>query len=262
MISKTHLVLIPSYNSGPLLEETIKAARAVWSPVWVVIDGSDDGSAERAIALATDDPGLDVMRLDENQGKGAALLHGMQRALAEGYTHVLTMDGDAQHPAAMIPAFMEAAMRTDVMVLGRPIFDDKAPNIRVQGRKISNGFINIETMGAGIGDALFGFRVYPVKPLVDIMESHYWMRRFDFDTEAVVRLAWAGVTPLNMDAPVRYLDRAEGGISHFHYGRDNLLLIGMHTRLLVEFILKLPVLSWRSLLRRRDETSVTATTET
>ncbi len=250
MTSVTHLVLIPSYNSGTLLQETIKAARAVWSPVWVVIDGSDDGSDERAKMLAAEDPGLLVMVLSENAGKGAALLHGMRRAQAAGFTHVLTMDGDAQHPADLIPVFMGAATRPDQMVLGRPVFDASAPAIRVQGRKISNWFINAETMGAGIGDALFGFRVYPINPLVAIMESHRWMRRFDFDTEAVVRLAWAGVEPLNIDAPVRYIDRADGGISHFRYGRDNFLLIGMHTRLVLEFVVRLPGLLWRGVWAR------------
>ncbi len=250
MTSATHLVLIPSYNSGALLEETVAAARAVWSPVWVVIDGSDDGTAERAKELAAADPGLEVMVLDENRGKGAALLHGMIRAKAAGFTHVLTMDGDAQHPAALIPKFMAAAKRSDLMVLGRPVFDASAPNIRVQGRKISNWFINIETLNAGIGDALFGFRVYPIDPLVDIMTSHRWMRRFDFDTEAVVRLAWSGVSPVNIDAPVRYIDRADGGVSHFRYGRDNVLLIGMHIRLVIEFIVRLPSLLWRGIVAR------------
>ena len=63
-----------------------------------------------------------------------------------------------------------------------------------------------------------------------------WMRRFDFDTEAVVRLAWRGVTPLNIAAPVKYLTAAQGGVSHFRYGRDNVLLTWMHARLLVGFV--------------------------
>ncbi|MGP1681677.1 MAG: glycosyltransferase family 2 protein, partial [Giesbergeria sp.] len=38
--SATHLVLIPSYNSGPKVCETVTQARAHWNPVWVVVDGS------------------------------------------------------------------------------------------------------------------------------------------------------------------------------------------------------------------------------
>ena len=101
--SSTHLVLIPSYNTGRLLLETVRAARAQWHPVWVVIDGSTDGSAEPLQAVAAADPGLRVIVLSRNQGKGAAVLHGVREALAAGYTHVLTMDADGQHPAALIP---------------------------------------------------------------------------------------------------------------------------------------------------------------
>jgi hypothetical protein len=67
-----------------------------------------------------------------------------------------------------------------------------------------------------------------------------------------VRLAWAGVPPRNLPAPVRYLTAAEGGVSHFNYLRDNVLLTGMHIRLMVEFVLRLPLL----LLRRRQPLSV------
>ena len=74
------------------------------------------------------------------------------------------------------------------------------------------------------------------------MHGQPWMRRFDFDTEAVVRLAWRGVKPVNLAAPVKYLTPEEGGVSHFKYGRDNVLLTWMHARLMVEFVLRLPSL--------------------
>ena len=57
------------------------------------------------------------------------------------------------------------------------------------------------------------------------------MRRFDFDSEAVIRLCWRGVRPVNVATPVRYYRRDEGGISHFKYLRDNLLLTRMYFRL-------------------------------
>ena len=76
------------------------------------------------------------------------------------------------------------------------------------------------------------------------------MRRFDFDTEAVVRLAWRGVTPINIDAPVKYLRAEDGGVSHFRYGRDNALLSWMHLRLLFGFAIRLPMLAARRLARR------------
>ncbi|MES2993429.1 MAG: glycosyltransferase family 2 protein [Pseudomonadota bacterium] len=249
--SRSHLVLIPSYNTGPQVCATVQAARAQWNPVWVVTDGSTDGTPAALHAMAALDPGLRVIELPVNAGKGAAVLHGLQAARAAGFTHALTMDSDGQHPAALIPEFMQTSLRhPETMVLGRPVFDASAPLLRVRGRRISNGWTNLETLGAGIDDSLYGFRVYPIAELIAVMRGQPWMRRFDFDTEAVVRLAWRGVKPVNMAAPVKYLTAEEGGVSHFQYGRDNVLLTWMHTRLMLEFFLRLPMLVWRRVMRR------------
>lgn len=249
--STTHLVLIPSYNPGRTVIDTVRAARAHWAPVWVVVDGSTDGSTAWLRELARDDAGLRVIVLERNQGKGAAVLAGLRQAQAAGFTHALTMDSDGQHPAQLIPAFMAASQAAPgAMVLGRPVFGPEAPALRVNGRKVSNAWANLETLWAGIGDSLYGFRVYPIAPLVALMRGQRFMRRFDFDPEAVVRLCWAGVAPLNLDAPVRYLGAAEGGVSHFRYLRDNALLSWMHARLLLGFVLRLPRLAWRKWARR------------
>ena len=244
--SATHLVLIPSYNPGVKVSETVQAARAQWNPVWVVVDGSTDGSVDTLNALAQQDDGLKIIVLPKNVGKGAAVLHGVDIAAAEGFTHVLTMDSDGQHPAHLIPGFMNAsAAQPETMVLGVPVFAADAPRLRVNGRKVSNGWANLETLWEGIGDSLFGFRVYPIEPLRRIMRGQRWMRRFDFDPEAVVRMCWGGVRPVNLPATVRYFRADEGGVSHFNYLRDNLLLTWMHTRLFAGFLLRLPLLLMR-----------------
>ncbi|HUY82937.1 MAG TPA: glycosyltransferase family 2 protein [Steroidobacteraceae bacterium] len=244
--SPTRLVLIPSFDPGARVYDTVRAARERWNPVWVVIDGSTDGSAEGLTALAADDPGLRVLVLPRNGGKGAAVLHGLRAALTQGFTHALTMDSDGQHPADRIPAFMAAsAAAPGAMILGRPLFDASAPALRVRGRRISNWFTNLETCWSGIDDSLFGFRVYPIAPLVEIMRSRRSMRRFDFDVEAAVRLCWRGVEPIGLDAPVRYYSPSQGGVSHFRYWRDNALLTRMHLRLLGGFALRLPALAAR-----------------
>ena len=251
LASASHLVLIPSYNPGAAVYDTVRAARAQWAPVWVVVDGSTDGTAEGLQTMAAADPQLRVLLLAENCGKGAAVLHGLEAAAAAGYSHVLTMDSDGQHPAALIPDFMAASRaQPQAMVLGKPVFDADAPQLRVQGRKISNTWAQLETLWGGIGDSLYGFRVYPIGPLRRIMRGQRWMRRFDFDPEAAVRLSWAGVPAINLPAPVRYLRAEEGGVSHFKYLRDNALLSWMHARLFSGFLLRLPMLLWRRLRER------------
>jgi len=250
--SRSHLVVVPSYNPGAQVYDTVRGARARWSPVWVVVDGSTDGTREGLERMAGGDPGLRVLALPENRGKGAAVRHALERAAAEGFSHALVMDADGQHPAAAIPEFMAASMRAPAaMVLGVPRFDASAPRLRVRGRRVSNWWANLETLGVGIRDSLFGFRVYPIEPLLAVMRASRWMRRFDFDPEAAVRLAWRGVPPLNLDAPVRYLRPEEGGVSHFRYGRDNALLTWMHFRLMLGFFARLPLLLARRLRSSR-----------
>ena len=252
--SHTHLVMIPTFNTGNKVFETVLNVRRFWDPVWIVVDGSTDGTTEKLQALAATDAGLRVFVLSQNQGKGAAILHGLRAAIAQGYTHVLTIDADGQHPAGEIPAFMQVSRENpDALILGRPVFDASAPRIRVMGRQISNWCTNLETLWEGIGDSLFGMRVYPARPLLEIMEANHFMRRFDFDVEAAVRLVWRGARPINLPAPVRYFRPDEGGVSHFNYVRDNLLLSGMHLRLAAGFVLRLPLLLTRKFRYRPVE---------
>jgi hypothetical protein len=244
--SRSHLILIPSYNTGGKVLQTVWDAKRIWQPVWVVVDGSTDGTLEALQALARDDPDIRVLALPRNRGKGAAILHGLREADAAGYTHVMTMDADGQHPTDKIREFMAASgANPEALILGRPVFDASAPRVRVHGRKLSNWCAELETLGAGIGDSLYGFRVYPIAPLREIMERQRWMRSFDFDAEAAVRLCWRGVRPINLAAPVKYFRPEEGGISHFRYLRDNVVLTWMHTRLILEGLVRLPLLLGR-----------------
>ena len=259
-VSATHLVLLPTYNTGPRLGEVVAEVLRHWQPVLVVVDGSTDRSEEPLLALAKTEPALSVLVLPRNSGKGAAVLAGAAAARARGFSHVLVMDADGQHPAASIGEFMEVSRRrTDALVLGRPIFPANVPAERLHGRKLSVGLVRFEALGAGIADPLFGFRVYPLAPLLAVLGPRRGGRRYDFDTEAAVRLFWSGVPPLNLDASVRYFSRAEGGVSHFHYVRDNAALVWMHTRLITELLLwRWPaVLRYR--LRRRAVAAATGT---
>ncbi len=235
------LILIPSYNTGPILLETVKSALSLETPLWVVFDGSTDGSPELLRDLGAAD--FSILHLPVNSGKGSAVLYGLKQAIQEGYTHVLTMDADGQHPAARVHEFFRlSAAHPEAAVFGRPIFDASAPALRVNGRKVSNFWANLETLGWGVDDSLFGMRLYPANDLLEVLESTTFARRFDFDPEVAVRLAWRGVPIINLPTPVRYPSKDEGGISQFRYLRDNTLLTWMHLRLFLGFLCRLPLL--------------------
>lgn len=238
----THLVLIPTYNTGPRLLRTVREALAAWPTVWVVVDGSTDGSDAPLAALFEEHPtALRILHLSINGGKGAAVLHGLTAALHAGFTHALVLDADGQHPIDHIAGFMDASTRRpDAMVLGRPVFGPEVPLERLYGRKLSVGLVHLECLGRDIADPLFGFRVYPIAPTCEILTSIRTARRYDFDPEIAVRLFWKGVPPLNLPAPCRYIAKADGGISHFHYLRDNVRMVWLHTRLITLLVLTVP----------------------
>lgn len=242
------IVLIPSYNTGRLLADTVARALEHWSEVLVVIDGSTDGSEKSVEAMQATHPGLRMIKQQRNCGKGAAVLRGASFAASEGFTHVLTMDADGQHPPEWIPKFIALAQaHPEAVLFGKPVFGPEAPQLRVQGRRVSNSWAALETLGWGLGDSLFGMRVYPVQALLRAFRGTFFARRFDFDTEIAVRVCWQGVPALRVPTPVRYLTAAEGGVSQFRYFRDNALLTWMHARLLGGLIVRLPRLLWRAL---------------
>lgn len=237
------LVLLPSYNSGELLGRTMQAAARFCGDVWAVCDGSTDGSPEVAAALTDGLPGCRVLRLERNGGKGAAVLEGLKQARAAGFSHAVVMDADGQHAAGDIPGFLEASRgNPEALIAGVPVFGPDAPPERVKGRRVGNFFAALETWGLGARDSLFGFRVYPILPALKILESTRGARRFDFDTVLAVRLLWAGVPVVNRPVPVRYPAPSDGGVTHFRYLRDNLLLTGVHVRLCLEMLIHIPAL--------------------
>ena len=114
------LALIPAHDEAPRIAAVVRGA-AAHLPVLVVDDGSSDDTAEVARAA-----GAEVLQQRPNAGKGAALRAGLRWALQVGYDGVITLDGDGQHDAAEIPAFLaafgpgNAGGKAGAIVGGRP----------------------------------------------------------------------------------------------------------------------------------------------
>jgi len=163
--------------------------------VWVVVDGSTDGSHDGLLAAARPRPGLRVIVRERRGGKGAAVLTGPPRA-GRGPNPALVMDADCQHPAGRIGAFMEASMRSPgTLVCGRRVFGPDAPWIRLAGRRLSAWLARAETLGRGARTRRFGLSGLSAHragggPRLDERRGGY-----DFDPEVAVRLAWSGVRP-------------------------------------------------------------------
>jgi glycosyltransferase involved in cell wall biosynthesis len=130
----------------------------------------------------------------QNGGKGAAVLDGLREAAAQGFTHVLTMDADGQHPAAAIPEFMALShQHPEAMITGVPSFDRSAPRLRVVGRQVSNGWAHLETLWIGMVIPFSAFRVCPSPS-----GARFTMERgcgSSISIGSLVRLSWRGCSP-------------------------------------------------------------------
>ena len=152
------------------------------------------------------------------------------------FTHALQVDADGQHTLEDIPRMLEAAEAAPTaLVLGRPVFDETAPKARLVGRKITIFWTRLEVGGDAIEDPMCGFRVYPLPVSAEV---RVWGDRMDFDPEIAVRLVWEGVPTRNVPTRVRYVSEDEGGVSHFHAFKDNVLISLMHSRLMTLKIMR------------------------
>jgi glycosyltransferase involved in cell wall biosynthesis len=235
--------LIPIYNHGGTIARTVHALRAHGLPVLVVDDGSDAATRDVLDALARDEPGMRLLRLPRNQGKGRALAAGLRAARAAGYTHALQIDADGQHDTADAPCFLaESRAHPRALVCGCPVYDASVPRGRLYGRYVTHACVWLETLSLAIRDSMCGYRLYPLETACAELDRTPLPARMDFDTEIAVRLYWRGVPVRNLPTRVTY---PANGLSHFRMLRDNLRISAMHTRLLLGMLPRAPRLLWR-----------------
>lgn len=220
--------LVPTYDNPATVRAVVARLRAHLDEVLVIDDGSHERAREVLEALGRE--GLArVHRRPVNGGKGAAVKTGLALARDLGFTHALQVDADGQHDLDDAPRFLDAARaRPEALVLGAPVFDESAPRARRKGREITIFWTNFEAGPGVITDPMCGFRVYPVAAALAARARGDAM---DFDPEIAVKMVWAGAPVVNLPTRVRYVPRAQGGVSHFRMVRDNALISWMHTRL-------------------------------
>jgi glycosyltransferase involved in cell wall biosynthesis len=221
---------VPTYDNPETIRTVVERLRGHLDHVIVVDDGSGPSGRQACEALA-DESLAHVVHRETNGGKGAAVKTGLETAKSLGFSHALQVDADGQHDLDDVPRFLDAMRaRPDALVLGDPRYDETAPGARQIGRRITTFWIAVECGRGVIGDAMCGFRIYPVDAAVAVRARGDAM---DFDPEIAVRLVWAGLPVVNLPTKVRYLDAAEGGVSHFRVFRDNVLISWLHFRLSV-----------------------------
>lgn len=236
------VAVIPVYNHPDTVGAMVDAVCAHGLRCVLVDDGSEPRCAAVLDALAQREA-VTLVRLPRNQGKGSAIMAGLRAAQRLGHSHALQIDADGQHDAADVPRFLaQARAQPDAVICGTPLYDASVPKGRLYGRYATHVWVWINTLSLQIRDSMCGFRVYPLAPVVALIDGAALGRRMDFETEVLVRLHWRGVAIVNVPTRVIY---PPGGVSHFRVWRDNLLLSRMQARLFAGMLWRSPRLLWR-----------------
>lgn len=206
-------VIIPTFNNAGTIADVVNSAKDYCDDVFVVNDGSDDGTAEILSGIS----GIHVVSSERNRGKGHALKMGFNEALKEGFAYAITMDADGQHFAKDIPLFLEANRKwPGSVILGQR---KKENIVRSKGSNFANSFSNfwffVET-GKKMEDTQTGFRLYPLKKLYGF---RMMTSRYEAELELIVFAAWHGVGIHSIPVDVYYPPK-EKRVSHFRPGPD------------------------------------------
>jgi glycosyltransferase involved in cell wall biosynthesis len=208
------LLVVPAFDAASTVGAVVRELRAAFAgscPVVVVDDGSKDGTREVAL-----EAGAEVIRHEQNRGKGAALRTGFEEARRLGARVVVTVDADGQHPATEALRLAEDPAPEGALVLGvRDLHGAGAPRANRISNAISNFFIS-RFAGRPLADTQCGLRRYPVSGTLALgaVDDGY-----AFEAEILLRASRAGWTITEVPIRVIY-PRGDARITHFHAVRD------------------------------------------
>ena len=174
--------MIPCLNEAQAIAEVVRAVRRLVPTVFVIDDGSQDGTG--ALAKMA---GAEVLRHDVPRGKGVALQTGWKHAQKRGFEWAMTMDGDGQHSAADVTRFFEAAERTgaELIVGNRMDNTDGMPMVRRWVNRWMSKKISA-LAGVSLPDSQCGFRLMNLRTW-----SRLPVKAAHFEIESDVLLAFA-----------------------------------------------------------------------
>ncbi len=209
--------VIPTYQNAKTLLKVVADVHRVVDTVFVVDDGSNDGTAALLDKATDNERPEKVLTHPKNCGKGAALKTGLTYARQQGFRYAVTVDADGQHRADDIPALLKAVEEEpDALAIGsRGLQHENMPAKSTFANRFSNFWFALQTLQR-LPDTQSGLRVYPLRRLHGLR----WMSaRYEAELTLLVFSAWAGVKLLPVPVSVYYPPRDQR-VTHFRPGRD------------------------------------------
>ena len=234
--------VIPVYNHETAVPAVVEALLAAGLPC-VLIDDASSPACSAVLEQLAKAENTYLIRLAVNQGKGGAVMAGLREASRLGFSHALQVDADGQHDLRDVTTFIQTSQQhPEALICGYPQYDASVPKGRLYARYLTHVWVWINSLSLQIPDSMCGFRVYPLAPVLALINAVKLGKRMDFDPEILVRLAWRNQPMRWLPTQVHY---PQDGLSHFRLFHDNALISGMHTKLFFGMLVRMPSIVWR-----------------
>jgi len=200
------LIVMPLYNEAATLAGVLdEVRRHTAAPVLVVNDGSTDVSAAILATAERRHRDIRVLPHVQNEGYGQSLIDGFRYAIDAGFDVAVTIDCDRQHEPRLIPEFLHASRRFDIVSGSRyhpeaPGAQDPAPPDRQRINEEITGVIN-ELTGYRLTDAWCGFKAYRVAGLA---RMHLDERSYGLPLQVWLQAARLALTVTEIPVPRIY----------------------------------------------------------
>ena len=171
-------VVIPFYNEENMIQkmydELVKEINQITKAEFEIIfinDGSKDRTFDRMLAIAAGDSRVKYISFSRNFGKEAGTIAGLEYATGEA---VILMDGDLQHPPALLPQMIKAYEEGYDVVSARRTRTGEKPHRTFLAKhfyRLANKMMDIELM-----DGVSEFRLFSRKAVSAILSLQEYNR--------------------------------------------------------------------------------------
>jgi glycosyltransferase involved in cell wall biosynthesis len=183
-------VVVPAHDEEGLIGGTLATIPELVDRIYVVDDYSQDGTAKRAQEAG--DPRVEVISHAQNEGVGAAIVTGYERALAEGIDVVCVMAADGQMDPADLEQIAGAVARNEVdYAKANRLFTGQAWQLMPRHRYLGNAVLSMLTKIASgywhVADSQSGYTAIS-RELLERLDLDRLYRRYGFPNDMLVHL--------------------------------------------------------------------------